>query len=408
MIPVFDVIIVGGGMVGASLARALSVCGLKTAVVESWPLSSKRQPSYDDRAIALAYGTRLILQGMGLWTGLGSFVEPIRHIHVSDRGHFGFTRLDHHLLNVDALGYVATGHDLGKCLLQGLADSANVSLFCPASVVDFDASESDVQVTISQSEGEMLLRGRLLVAADGARSMVRERLAIGVHEWGYGQSAVISNLTPGVPPNGTAFERFTDSGAMAMLPLNKGRYGMIWSLAEKDLDEVMSLDDGGFLQRVQQCFGYRLGHFQRAGQRASYPLSLVRAKEHIRPRVALIGNAAHTVHPITGQGFNLGMRDVAVLAEVLVDACREGRDLGALETLKTYADWRNRDQQVVSLMTDGLVRLFSNPLLPVRIGRGVGMLALDLAPPVKRFWTRQFMGINGRLPRLARGLGLEH
>jgi 2-octaprenyl-6-methoxyphenol hydroxylase len=168
----------------------------------------------------------------------------------------------------------------------------------------------------------------------------------------------------------------------------------------------MSLSDREFLAQVQERFGYRLGRFQRAGKRASYPLSLVRAKEHIRPGVALIGNAAHSVHPITGQGFNLGIRDVAVLAEVLVDANQNGRGLGALETLKIYADWRQRDQQAVSLMTDGLVRLFGNPLLPVRIARDLGMLALDLTPPLKHLLTRQFMGINGRLPRLARGLSL--
>jgi len=403
----FDVIIVGGGMVGASLARALSGCGMKIAVIESWALNSDRQPSYDDRAIALAYGTRLILEGMGLWPALASDVEPIRHIHISDRGHFGFTRLHHEALNVDALGYVATGHDLGKTLLQGLGDLPNVALFCPASLVDFEVSEKVVQVKVSRNDGDLELRGRLLVAADGSRSMVRDRLGTGVQEWGYGQSAVISNLTPGVSPNGTAFERFTQSGPMAMLPLNRGRYGLIWSVEDARLPEVMAWDDAEFLIQVQQRFGYRLGQFQRAGRRASYPLSLVRAKQPVQPRVALIGNAAHALHPITGQGFNLGIRDVAVLADVLADAGRAGRDLGALETLSLYADWRRRDQQAVSLMTDGLVRLFTNPLLPLRVARDLGMLALDLAPPAKRLLTRQFMGINGRLPRLARGLSLE-
>lgn len=402
----FDVVIVGGGMVGASLARALSGCGLKIAVVEAWPLSSDSQPSYDDRAIALAYGTRLILEGIGLWAALSSNVEPIRHIHVSDQGRFGFTRLDHQTLNVDALGYVATGHDLGKGLLEGLAELPDVTLYCPASLAEFEVSEEAVKLRISLNDEEIALSGRLLVAADGTRSMVRERLAIGVQEWGYGQVAVISNLTPGIAPNGTAFERFTEAGPMAMLPLNKGRYGLVWTVAEAQLPEVISLNDGEFLTRVQQRFGYRLGRFQRAGRRSSYPLSLVRAKEHIRPRVALIGNAAHALHPITGQGFNLGIRDVAVLADVLVDASRNGSDPGALETLKVYADWRRRDQQAVSLMTDGLVRLFTNPLLPVRIARDLGMLALDLFPPAKRLLTRQFMGINGKLPRLARGLSL--
>ena len=403
----FDVIVVGGGMVGASLARALSGCGLRIAVVESWTLNSARQPSYDDRAIALAYGTRLILEGMGLWRDLSSDVEPILHVHVSDRGHFGFTRLHHESLNVEALGYVATGHDLGNILFRGIGDLPHVELFCPASLVDFDVSENGVHVTVSRNDEELNLNGRLLVAADGSRSMVRERLSINVREWQYGQSAVISNLTPGVPPNGTAFERFTESGPMAMLPLNKGRYGLIWTVDDSRLHEVMSWDDSEFLTQVQQCFGHRLGRFERAGRRASYPLSLVRAEEHIRPRVVLIGNAAHALHPITGQGFNLGIRDVAALADVLVEADQNGRDPGALETLSLYAEWRRHDQQAVALMTDSLVRLFANPLLPIRIARDIGMLALDLASPAKHFLTRQFMGINGRLPRLARGLGLE-
>lgn len=402
----FDIVIVGGGMVGASLARALSGCGLQIAVVESWSLDSQQQPSYDDRAIALAYGSKVILQAMGLWQMLAARVEPIRNIHVSDRGRFGFTRLDHQILKVDALGYVVTGRDLGASLFAGLAELPDVTLFCPASLTDFEVSEQEVNLSISQHDLEMQLRGRLLVAADGSRSMVRERLGIGVDEWEYGQSAVISNLTPGVPPNGTAFERFTETGPMAMLPLTEGRYGLVWTLDDGSLADVMALGDAEFLARVQQQFGYRLGYFQRAGRRASYPLSLVRAKEHIRPRVALIGNAAHALHPITGQGFNLGIRDVAVLADVLADAARDGKDPGAIEVLDSYADWRKGDQQLAALLTDSLVRLFTNPLLPMRVCRDLGMLALDLATPAKRLLTRQFMGINGRLPRLARGLNL--
>jgi len=193
---------------------------------------------------------------------------------------------------------------------------------------------------------------------------------------------------------------------MAMLPLTGGRYGLVWTLDDRQVDQVLELDDQAFLARVQGRFGQRLGRFRKAGKRSSYPLKLLRTKEHVRPRVALIGNAAHAVHPITGQGFNLGIRDVAVLAEVLNDAFRAGRDIGSLDVLEDYARWRRRDQQAVALMTDGLVRLFTNPLLPVRVARNLGLLALDLLPPAKRLLTRQFMGINGRLPRLSRGLPL--
>ncbi len=403
----YDVIIIGGGMVGASLARSLAGRGLKIAVVEAWPLRSGRQPSYDDRAIALAYGSRLILQGMGIWSSLEADAEPIRRIHVSDRGHFGFTRLEASEQGVDALGYVVTAQRLGEIFMQDLEGLTGAAFFCPASLQSFEVTEDAVSVLIIMDGEKQVLRGRLLVAADGNRSLVREGLGIEVREWDYGQTAVISNLTPEAEPDGTAFERFTDTGPMALLPLSGGRYGLVWTLAEAEVDGVMALDERGFLRRVQERFGYRLGRFEKAGRRSSYPLKLLHAREHVRPRVALIGNAAHAVHPITGQGFNLGIRDVAVLAEVISDACKAGDDPGSLRVLQGYADWRKRDQQTVVMLTDGLVRLFTNPLLPLRLGRNLGLLALDLLPGAKRQLTRQFMGLSGRLPRLSRGLPLD-
>ncbi len=403
----FDLIVVGGGMVGASLARSLSSTGLRVAVVEAWALDSSQQPSYDDRAIALSYGSRLILEAIGVWPQLQDAAEPIRHIHVSDRGHFGFTRIHARDHDVEALGYVATGHALGSTLLEGLQQVPGVELFCPARLESFDVSDDRVRVYLSCDGERIALEASLLVAADGARSMVRESLGIEVSEWEYGQTALISNLTPGSEPNGTAYERFTDAGPMAMLPLTEGRYGMVWTLADENVDEVMALDDAAFIERVQGRFGYRLGRFVKAGRRSCYPLKLLQSKEHVRSRVAIIGNAAHAVHPITGQGFNLGARDVAVLADVISSANREGRDIGSLEVLRGYADWRRRDQKAVALMTDGLVRLFTNPLLPVKAARNLGMIALDLAPAAKDLLTRQFMGLNGKLPRLSRGLKLD-
>jgi len=403
----YDIIIIGGGMVGASLARALSGSGLRIAVVEAWPADSARQPSYDDRAIALAWGTRLILDGMRVWPRLAAGAEVIRHIHVSDRGHFGFTRLHAHELQVEALGYVTTAHTMGQCLLRDLEAEPGIDLYCPATLESFSVEQRQARVRLAVDGQPLELEATLLVAADGGRSAIRRGLGIEVREWGYGQTAVISNLTPGIEADGTAYERFTDQGPMAMLPLTGGRYGLVWTLDDQQVDQVLELDDEAFLARVQGRFGQRLGRFQKAGKRASYPLKLLRTKEHVRPRVALIGNAAHALHPITGQGFNLGIRDVAVLAEVLSDAFRAGRDIGSMEVLDDYARWRRRDQQAVALMTDGLVRLFTNPLLPVRVARNLGLLALDLLPPAKRLLTRQFMGINGRLPRLSRGLPLD-
>jgi 2-octaprenyl-6-methoxyphenol hydroxylase len=402
----FDLIVAGGGMVGASLARALAGCGMRVAVIEARPLDSADQPSYDDRAIALAHGSRMILQGLGVWPALVDEVEPIRRIHVSERGGFGFTRLDHRSQEVEALGYVVTARALGRALLLGLDELPGVELLCPAELQSFEITTRCVQVRVAVDGGMRTLQAGLLVAADGTNSLVRQQLGIEQKVWDYAQTAVISNLTPGTPPRGTAYERFTDSGPLAMLPLKGERCALVWTVRNDDVEQVMTLPEREFLQRVQERFGYRLGKFTRAGRRASYPLKLVRAREHVRPRVALIGNAAHAVHPVTGQGFNLGLRDVAVLADVLHDARRQGGDLGALALLTAYADWRRQDQQTVALITDGLVRLFTNPLLPLRLARNLGLLALDVLPPAKRLLTRGFMGSNGRLPRLSRGLSL--
>ncbi len=402
----YDVVVVGGGMVGASLARAVAAAGLRTAVVEAFPPDSAAQPSYDDRAIALAYGTRVILEALGAWERLLPEAEAIRHIHVSNKGHFGFARLDHREMGVDALGYVVTGRALGQALFLGLDGVDGIDLHCPAVLEGFEIGPERVELDLALGTGRRSLTARLLVAADGNRSSIRQRLGIGVREWSYGQSAVISNLTPGRARPGVAFERFTPSGPLAMLPLAANRYGLVWTVADDQVPDIMALDDDAFLSRLQVSFGRRLGTLRRAGQRAVYPLRFLQARESVRHRVALIGNAAHAVHPITGQGFNLGARDVAVLADVLADAASRGRDPGGLEVLERYAQWRRRDQQAVALLTDGLVRLFTNPLLPVRLARNLGLLALDVTPPAKRLLTRQFMGLNGRLPRLSRGLSL--
>jgi len=247
---------------------------------------------------------------------------------------------------------------------------------------------------------------RLLVAADGVQSRVREQLGIDTHQWNYGQTAVIANVTPKQPHQHVAYERFTDTGPMALLPLDDNRCALVWTLRDDQVDEVMELDDGAFLIRLQARFGYRLGRFTKVGTRYAYPLQLLRAKQSTAQRLALIGNAVHTLHPIAGQGFNLGLRDVAALAEVVVDAQRKGGDIGAVEVLQRYAQWRQADQRRVVAFTDGMVRLFGQTLAPLVGLRNAGMLALDLCPPAKHWFGHLTMGRAGRLPRLARGLEL--
>lgn len=404
--PDYDLIIVGGGMVGASLAIALGATPLRIALVEAVPLRSDSQPSYDDRAIALAYGTRRIFAGMELWPALAGEVTPIERIHISDRGHFGATHLDRRDSGADALGYVVASRALGAVIAARLATLPQLTLYCPATVTGVALGEQ-AEVAIAADAGERRLTGRLLVAADGASSTVRELLGIAVQRWEYGQTAIITNITPDRPHANRAFERFTDSGPLALLPMSDQRYSVVWTVRDTAAPEILALDDAALLEALQARAGHRAGRFVKVGRRRAYPLALVRAREHVRPRLALIGNAAHTLHPVAGQGFNLGLRDVAVLADVLCDALTAGRDIGELAVLRRYAEWRQRDHLKMIAFTDGLARVFANPLWPLRALRNMSMVAVDLLPPVKQLLTRHTMGLAGKLPRLARGLPLE-
>ena len=402
----FDLVVVGGGLVGASLVCALAGQGLRMALVEAQPLKVSDLPGYDDRGIALAAGSQRIFAGMGLWPALADAATPIRRIHVSDRGRFGFVRLDAADEGVPALGQVALARDLGAVLLERLADLDEVTLFAPARVADFGVDGEGARLTLDTGGGTQTIEARLVVAADGTRSALRDQLGIATTEWDYGQSAVIANVTPQLPHEGVAYERFTDTGPVALLPMSQGRCALVWTVPADRVEAVMALDDAAFLDGLQVRFGQRLGRLERVGRRSAYPLRLVRAKAALGQRLALIGNAAHTLHPIAGQGFNLGLRDVAALAEVLAEARRAGEDPGAPEVLARYARWRQADQRRVVAFTDGLNRLFANPLPPVACARDLGMLALDLLPVAKRGFGRLAMGRAGRLPRLARGLPL--
>ncbi len=402
----YELIIVGGGMVGASLALALAGRGLRIALIEAHAFKSGGQPSYDDRSIALAYSSRRVFDAIGVWPSLESLVEPIRDIHVSDRGHFGVTRLHAEDEGVSALGYVVTARQLGHVLLDRLADESSLEIFAPASVVNFRDQGDRVQVDVERDGLMSSLSCQLLVAADGGNSAIRERLDVPVVRWEYGQSAVVANVTPSRPHRNVAYERFTDTGPVALLPMTEQRCALIWTVLDDQVEHVLGLDDAAFVSAFQQRFGHRLGRFSRAGRRSAYPLSLVRARESVRGRVAIIGNAAHTLHPIAGQGFNLGVRDVAALAEVVDDSFRAGADIGGAEALARYQTWRKQEQRAVALATDGLARLFSNPLAPVRIARNLGLLAMEFLPAAKRPLARAAMGMFERQPRLARGVPL--
>ena len=404
----YDVIVVGGGMVGASFASALSSLPLSIAIVEAHPPEAPGQPSYDDRSTALSIGSRRILESIGLWSLMHDDSTPILSIHVSDRGRPGFARIDHREEGVDALGHVVVNRRLGAALTGFIDRCDNVALFAPARVAEMENQGDVIELLLSGSADNEIrrIRAPLLVAADGVRSQIREWAGIQVTEWDYGQTAIVTNVTPQRPHRGTAFERFTDDGALAVLPLGTDRCGIVWTGPHAPSEERLALDDPAFVDALQSTFGYRLGNFTRVGKRLSYPLQLVRADEQIRPRVVILGNAAHGLHPIAGQGFNLALRDAATLAEVIADAMQEGQDFGTLDVLSRYARWRASDQRRTVAFTDGLIRTFTNPLFPVRVLRNAGMLALDLVPGAKRVFARYTMGMAGRLPRLARGVPL--
>ena len=399
----FDVTIVGGGMVGASLAVALAPLPIRIALIEAHTPRSSAQPSYDDRSTAVANGSRQILETIGLWESLESQATPIRQIHISDRGRFGISRINAEDEGVAALGYVIPNRTIGAALWDALENLDNVTLFCPAKLQSLQTEDDAVQVTISGADDESeTLTTKLLTAADGARSIVRELVGIDATVWDYGQTAIISNVTTEKPHDNIAYERFTDSGPMAVLPMQSNRSALVWSVPSDDAAAILELSDDEMLARLQTLFGYRLGHWTKIGERASYPLSMVRADEQTRPRIAIIGNAAHGLHPIAGQGFNLSLRDIAVLAELVAAAA----DPGAKETLDAYKDWRAGDQNRVIGFTDGLIRVFGNPLHSVRAARNVGLVLFDLLPGAKSLLAKQTMGRGGDLPRLARGVPL--
>ena len=400
----YDILIVGGGMVGASLAIALNGLGLRIGLIEAHPLGDPGQPGYDDRAIALSYGSQRIYQAIGLWPAIQPHSNPIETIHISDRGHIGNTRLTATQEQVPALGYVLPAKTLGKILLNRLADCSDVNIIAPAEVVTLDNQSEQAELAIRQNGTTHTLQAALLIAADGGHSYIRRTLQIPTTDQDYQQTAIVANITPGQPHANTAYQRFTDTGPVALLPLRAGHCTLIWTVNTEQQAEIMAYDEATFLAGFQARFGYRLGTFQRVSKRRSYPLSMMLAEQSIATRTAIIGNAAHTLHPIAGQGLNLGLRDIAALVEVIRETQDTSTDIGSNDTLHRYQQWRSTEQQQIAQATDGLVRLFTNPLRSVQWARNLGMLAFNQLPSAKHRLARAAMGISGTLPALARGI----
>jgi len=405
-LPDYDIVIAGGGMIGASLACALCCENIRIAVIEAVSYYVPDQPSYDDRGLALSLSTVQILKALKLWGKVSQSANPIQHIHVSDRHHFGFVRLNAEMLDIPVLGYVVIARELGRALINCLVKAGNVDLFCPAVVDDINIKQEYAEIIIKDDKGLKSIKSKLLVAADGTNSAVREMLGIKTHVMDYEQTAIVTNITPAKSHNNTAYERFTESGPLALLPLAGERCAVVFTVDRKDQDYYLHMDDEEFTKAVQHRFGRRLGKFYSVGIRKSYPILQLEIEEHVRQRVVVLGNSAHTLHPNGAQGFNLGLRDVAGLAEVLIPAIKGNKDPGQKKLLDDYITLRKKDQKCVTQFSNGLASLFYNNLPHKVLARNIGMIFIDMIPALKNSFMRRTMGLHGKQPAMVRGLAL--
>lgn len=385
--------IIGGGLVGASLALALQdgarARGWKIALIEPFAPGNAYQPSYDARSSALSYGSRQIFERLGLWPALAERAEAISQIQVSDQGRFGATRLSAADEGVPALGYVLENAWMGHCLWRAL-DPAVVEWRCPAEVTRMQALDAGYRLHLGD---DSQLDCDLAILADGGRSGLREQLGIAVRHTPYEQCALIANVTPAEAHGGQAFERFTAQGPLALLPLPEQRCALVWTRPPVEAERLQTLPDAAFLAELQQAFGYRLGALRQVGVRHVYPLALVEATEQVRPHLVVLGNAAHSLHPVAGQGFNLSLRDAQALAESVLESAGSP---GEFAVLQRYLQRQRQDQAMTVGFSDGVTKLFGRGESLLVAGRTLGLLGLDLLPPAKRWFARQAMGLGTR------------
>ncbi len=391
-----DILIVGAGLVGASLACALEGRGYRVALAEA-ALPAATAPGFDERKLALSAASLNALSALGVLAKLGSAPTPIRRLHVSRAGDFGSVRLAASDVGREGFGAVVLARELGMALEARLAELAGLQRFRPAQVTALAQAADGVDVQLKEGEGERRVSARLLVAADGTRSFTRGALGIGTQDHDYQQTLFVCSLATDRANDGTAYERFTGHGPVALLPMARD-YGAICAVARADADRVLALDDAAYAGYFQARFGWRAGRVLRVGTRSAYPLARVVAERLTATRALLMGNAAQTIHPIGAQGFNLGLRDALTLAELL-----DGGDPGTDTLLAGYADARREDRERTLAFSDGLARVTANDSFPMHVLRSLGLLAVgnsaDLSLPI----VSAAMGFRGRVPALARG-----
>ena len=403
-IPQTDIVVLGAGMVGASLVHLLQPAlqsGLTLTLIDRQPLQwdgdiSQRPPSFDGRATALSYGTQQILSHIGVWPQMQERACAIEHIQVSDQGRFGQTHLHASEQHTDVLGYIVENAVIGQGLLSGLHQTG-VNIMAPAEVSRISMNAGGARLTFADGSQ---LQTSLLVMADGARSPLAAQLGIQHERTRYGTHALVTQVETDRHHDYWAYERFSHDGPIAFLPLQTHQYAVVWTLADDLIDEVMALPDEAMLARLQSQIGHRLGTLLRAGQRQSYPLTLVRSKEQVRRSLVLLGNAAHSLHPVAGQGFNLALRDTAVLAEYLNRAWVAGQPLGDLALLQAYERQQQADQRNTIGASDLLPRIFGSRSAAVGVLRDAGLFGMSALPVVRRLFTRHAMGLGQRAAKL--------
>ena len=399
-----DILIVGGGLNGPALALALEQTGFRVMVIDSQPLDTREGPGFDGRSYALALASRRLLQAIGVWDTVAGHAQPMLEIKVTD-GRAGegpspwMMHFDHAEIEEGPMGHLVEDRHLRRAFLDMLATRGIVHL-AGQTVVSQTVTPQGVSVMLASGRS---LTASLLIGADGRSSGTAVRAGIKRTGWGYDQTAVVCAVEHDLPHHGIAHQFFMPAGPLAILPLTGNRSSVVWSETTTRAAQIMALEDAGFLDALRPAFGSFLGQIRLVGARSTYPLGLTLAHSFIAPRVALVGDAAHGIHPIAGQGLNAGLRDVAALAEVLGDARRRGEEIGSAQTLARYQQWRRFDVTKLALATDTFNRLFSNDNPLIRVARDIGMGVVNAVPALRRSAIREAAGLNGKLPRLMRG-----
>jgi len=395
-----DVLIVGGGLVGGTLGCALGAGGLHSVVIDRAPIGRQEEKKLDCRATAIAQTAKKMLVSLGIWSHLKNQAAPILDIRVADERSHLFLHFDHEDVSGEALGYMVENYYLRRAIFQAVSNHSQVTYIAPVELVDVKRTAEGVRAKLSDGR---VIRSALLVGADGHSSFVRQHAEIPVTKWSYKQTGIVCTVGHQRPHNNVAHEHFFQAGPFAILPLTGNRCSIVWTESEDHARVLIDLSYDEFLTELSQRFGDFLGRLKVIGSRSFYPLYLQYANSNTARRLALVGDSAHCLHPIAGQGLNMGLRDVAALSEVLVDAHRLGLDLGGGYLLKTFERWRRFDNTIMLAATDGLNRLFSNDIPPLRLVRDLGLAAVNTSGPLKKLFMRQAMGLTGNLPRLLKG-----